>query len=113
MGVSNCSEPIASLAAGAVLLLSLALGNCASSNSLLMDARAEAPAREYISLEDLPPTREKPAMTFDELAGVKKELIDLRERQAAAIKARDNNSWQLTMERGFGPTDGQKENPAR
>jgi hypothetical protein len=47
---------------------------------------------EYISLDDPPPTREKPAMTVDELAQLKKELIDVRDRQmAAGIEARDNN----------------------
>jgi len=47
---------------------------------------------EYISLDDPPPTREKPAMTVDELAQLKKELIDVRDRQVAAgIEARDNN----------------------
>jgi hypothetical protein len=30
-------------------------------------------------------------MTVDELAQLKKELIDVRERQATAVKARDNN----------------------
>lgn len=71
--------------------MSLSLSGCASSDSLLMDARAEAPKREYMSLEDPPPTREKPAMTVDELAKLKQELIDLRDHQAAAIKARDNH----------------------
>jgi hypothetical protein len=40
-------------------------------------------------LEDLPPTREKPAMTVDEQSKLKKQLIDARDRQAAAVKARD------------------------
>jgi hypothetical protein len=30
-------------------------------------------------------------MTVDELAQLKEELIDVRERQATAVKARDNN----------------------
>jgi hypothetical protein len=91
MGVSNSSEPIAFPSAGAVLLFSLSLGSCSNSNTLLMDARAETPAPIYLSLkDDLWPQREKPAMTADELAKLKKELIDLRDHQAAAVRARDN-----------------------
>jgi len=92
MGVSYRNEQIASLAAGTALLLSLSLGGCASSNSSLMDARAEAPtpAKEYLPVEDLP--SKKPAMTVDEQSKLKKQLIDVRDRQATAVKARDNNS---------------------
>jgi hypothetical protein len=94
MGISySCSDKqIASLAAGAVLLLCLSLGSCANSNSSVMNARAEAPtsANKYMPLEDLPPTREKPAMTVDEQSKLRKELIDARDRQAAAVRARDN-----------------------
>ena len=92
MGVSYSKEQITSLAAGAVLLLSLSLGGCASFNSSLMDARAETPTPEkkYMPLEDPPATREKPAMTVDEQSKLKKQLIDARDRQAAAVKARDN-----------------------
>jgi hypothetical protein len=74
-------------------LLSLSLGSCASSDSSLMDSRAEAttPEKKYLLLEDLPPTREKPAMTVDEQSKLKKQLIDARGRQAAAVKARGNN----------------------
>jgi hypothetical protein len=88
MGLSYSN---ASLTAGAVLLLSLSLGSCASSDSPLMDSRAEAttPEKKYLLLEDLPPTREKPAMTVDEQSKLKKQLIDAR--QAAAVKARGNN----------------------
>ena len=80
-------------AAGAVLLLSLLLGGCASSNSSLMDARAEAsaPAEKYMPVEDLPPKREKPSMTVDEQSKLKKQLMDARDRQGAAVKARDNS----------------------
>jgi hypothetical protein len=89
MGVSYSDEQIASLAAGAVLLLSLSLGGCASFNSSLMDARAETPTSEkkYTSLEDLVPTRDKPAMTVNEQSKLKKQLIDARDRQVAAVKA--------------------------
>jgi hypothetical protein len=80
-------------AATAALLLSVSLGGCASSNSSLMDARAEAPApaNEYLPVEDLPAKREKPAMTADEQAKLKKRLTDARDRQTAAAKARDKN----------------------
>src|SRR5579871_616715 len=79
--------------AGAVLLLSLSLGGCASSNSSLMDARAEAPrlAGNYLPVEDLPRQRAKPEMTVDEQSKLKKQLINMRDHQAAAVKARDSN----------------------
>ena len=77
-------------AAGAVLLLGLSLGGCASSNSSLMDARAEAPtpAPKYLAVEDVPPKPEKPSMTADEQAKLKKQLLNARDRQSAAVKAR-------------------------
>jgi hypothetical protein len=81
--------------AGAVLLLSLSLGGCASSNQSLMDARAEAPGPakpQYLPVEDLPPKREKPAMTADEQSKLKKQLLDARDRQTGAVKARDGNN---------------------
>jgi hypothetical protein len=54
-----------------------------------MDARAETPTAEkkYTSLEDLAPTRDKSAMTVNEQSKLKKQLIDARDRQAAAVKA--------------------------
>ena len=92
MGSSYPNERIKSLAAGAVLLLSLSLGGCASSNSSWMNARAEGPtaSKEYLPVEDLP--SQKPAMTVDEQSKLKKQLIDARDRQSAAAKARVNNS---------------------
>jgi hypothetical protein len=89
--VSN-ERKIAAFAAG-LLLASLSLGGCASSTagSSLMDARAEAPApakaSAYLPVEDLPPQREKPAMTADERLKLQKELIAARDRQATAAKA--------------------------
>ena len=84
---------IASRAAAALLLLSLSLGGCATStaSSSLMDARAEAPAHPketdgYLPVHDLPPKREKPAMTADERLKLEKELIAVRDRQVAAGK---------------------------
>jgi hypothetical protein len=81
-------------AAGAVLLFGLSLAGCASSNSSLMDARAEAPtpgqaqAQKYLPVEDLPPKPAKPEMTADEQAKLKKQLLDARDRQSATVKAR-------------------------
>jgi hypothetical protein len=79
---------VTALAAAALLMSSLSLAGCATSNagSSLMDARAEAPAPKtsaYLPVEDLPPKREKPAMTADEQSKLKKELIAARDRQAA------------------------------
>jgi hypothetical protein len=80
---------VTAIAVRAVLLLSLSLGGCANSSSSLMDARAEAPSpqQKYLPVEDLPPKREKPAMTADEQAKLKKELTAARDRQAASAKA--------------------------
>jgi hypothetical protein len=92
--VSN-ERKITALAAGALLLSSLSLGGCATSTagSSLMDGRAEAaPAPPntsvYPLIGDLPPKREKPAMTPDERLKLQKELIAARDRQAPAGKAR-------------------------
>ena len=92
MDVACVKGQIRALAAGALLLLTLSLGACATSTagSLLMDARAEAPApREtsgYLPVEDLPPPRE--IMTAEERLKLEKELTAARDRQAAAVKAR-------------------------
>ena len=85
MSFASLNEQV--VAAGAVLLLSFSLGGCASSSSL-MDARAETPtpANKYLPVEDLPPKRDKPAMTADEQAKLKKELITARDRQATPAK---------------------------
>jgi hypothetical protein len=90
MRVAYLNERIA--AAGAVLLLGLSLGGCASSNSSLMDARAEAPTpgQKYMPVEDIPPKPEKPAMTADEQSKLKKQLLDARDRQSGAVKAQDS-----------------------
>jgi hypothetical protein len=87
-------KKITAPAAGALLLLSISLGGCTTSTagSSLMDARAEASAppktSSYLPVEDLPPKRERPAMTPDERSKLQKELIAARDRQAAAAKAR-------------------------
>jgi hypothetical protein len=84
-------------ALGALLLLSLSLGGCATSTgSPLMDARDEATAppkaSAYLPVEDLPPKREKPAMTADERAKVLKELAAARDHQTSRVKAREGES---------------------
>src|ERR1700737_4875685 len=84
---------ITAFAAAALVLSSLSLGGCATSTAgSLMDARAEAPAppktNVYLPVEDLPPKREKPAMTPDERLKLQKELIAARDRQASGGKAR-------------------------
>lgn len=97
MGVAYANEQIKVPAAGALLLLILSLGGCATSTvgSSLLDARAEASAppktEVYLPVEDLPPQREQPAMTVDERLKLKKELIAARDRQAAAVKARGSD----------------------
>ena len=93
MGIAYVCRPIAALAAGALLLLSLSLGGCAtsSSGSSLMDARAEAPASPkasvYLPVEVMPPARQKPVMTADERSKLQKELIAARDRQEKAAPA--------------------------
>jgi hypothetical protein len=54
-----------------------------------MNALAEAPSpqQKYMPVEDLPPKREKPAMTADEQAKLKNELIAARDRQSASATA--------------------------
>jgi len=79
------------LAAAALLLYCLSLGGCATSTgSSPMDARAESPARPktsgYPAVQDLPPKREKPAMTADERLKLQKELIAARDRRAQPVK---------------------------
>jgi hypothetical protein len=94
MGIAYVDKPITAVGAGALLLLSLSLGGCATSTagSSLMDAQAEAPAplkpSAYLPLGDLSPKRDMPAMTTDERLKLIKELIAARDRQAAAVKAR-------------------------
>ena len=95
MGVACVSKKrkISAFAAAALLLSSLSLGGCATSTeSSLMDARAEAPAPPktsvYLPVQDLPPKREKPAMTPDERLKLQKELIAARDRQAPDGKVR-------------------------
>jgi hypothetical protein len=95
MGVAYGSNErkIAILAAGALLLYGLSLGGCATSSpagSSLMNARAEAPTSPtsaYAPLGNPPPEREDRAMTSDERAKLKQDLLAVRDRQATAAKA--------------------------
>jgi hypothetical protein len=84
MRIGCVSKQIAYLAASAMLVFSLT------------HARAQAPAPAktgaYLPVEALPPSRETPAMTADERLKLKEELTAARDRQAAAIKARDKSS---------------------
>jgi hypothetical protein len=76
-----------------LLLLNLSLGGCATSStgSALMGAHAEVPASSgvYLPVEDLPANRDKPAMTTDEQAKLRKELTAARDRQTSRVKARE------------------------
>jgi hypothetical protein len=87
-------QELRALAAAALLLHCLSLGGCATSTtgSSPMDARAEGSARPktsgYLPIEDLPPKREKPAMTVDERLKLQKELTAARDRQAPNVKAK-------------------------
>ena len=93
MGIAYVDERRTALAVGALLLLSLSLGGCAtSSGSSLMGGRADAAVPPttsvYLPVEDLPPQRENPAMTPDERLKMQKELNAARDRQEAGSKAR-------------------------
>jgi hypothetical protein len=94
MGIAYHFKRTTALALGMPLLLSLSLGGCvtADGGSSLMDAHAEAPGPAsakpgYLPVEDLPPARDQAAMTRDEQAKLKKELLAARDRQAVAAKS--------------------------
>ena len=91
MGIACVNGQAAALAAGAMLVLSVSLGGCATSiaGSSPMDARAEAlapsKASGYLPVEVLP---QKPEiMKADEQLKLKNELIAARDRQAVSAKA--------------------------
>jgi hypothetical protein len=94
MRIAYVYRQITALVAETLLLSSLSLGECATSTagSSRMDSRAGAPGppktSAYLPVEDLPPKREKPAMTADERSKLQKELIAARDRQAVAVKAK-------------------------
>jgi hypothetical protein len=84
MGIAYVNGQMRALTAGALLLLTLTLGGCATSTagSSLMNARAdETPAPRKTSspsLEVLPPPPE--IMTADERLKLKKELTAARQK---------------------------------
>jgi hypothetical protein len=86
----RAERKISAFAAVVLLLSSVSLGGCATSiaGSSLMDARAEAPAPPsvYLPVHDLPPKRDKPAMTLDEQLKLQKELTAVRDRKARAAR---------------------------
>jgi len=90
MAIAHSQHQVTALAAGAVLLLAVSLGGCATSTagSSLMDAKAEVSPRPktggYPSVEDLPQAPQ--GMTADERTKLKNELIAARDRQAAPVK---------------------------
>jgi hypothetical protein len=58
--------------------------------SLVGDATTDARAESaYPSVGDLPPKREKPAMTVDEQSKLKEELNDARDRLNSPVKVRN------------------------
>jgi hypothetical protein len=79
----------AGLASAAVPLSILLLVACLI--SMPLDARAQEPGRKkttgFPSVEDVPPSRENPAMTTDEQAKLKKELGAARDRQTPKGKS--------------------------
>jgi hypothetical protein len=93
MSIAYAYERRTVLASGALLLLSLSLGGCATSAvvSSPMDARAEIPvtpeSKVYLPVGVVPPDRETAVLTPDERSKLKKELIAARDRQAVAAKA--------------------------
>jgi hypothetical protein len=95
MSIAYVNLRLTARAPGALLLLSLSLGGCASSpsGSSLMDARAEVTDHSkksgYLPVEDVPPRPDKPAMTADEQSKLRKELIAARENQAR-VKAKED-----------------------
>jgi hypothetical protein len=78
-----------------LLLLSLSLGGCVTTDpgSSVMDARAEgpAPAHVYLPVEVSPAGPSAHAMTTDEQAKLKKELLDARSRQSELAKAKNGS----------------------
>src|SRR6516164_5096946 len=96
MRIAYVNGRATALAARAVLLLTLSLGGCATSNvgSSSMDARAEVPvppkASGYPAVEDLPSNRGM--MTADEQSKLKKELTAARDRQAGSVKSQEGGA---------------------
>jgi hypothetical protein len=107
MGIAHVNGRVTALTAGAVLSLSVSLGGCASTSSSLTDAHAETPSpqEKYLPVEDLPPTRDKAAMTVDEQSKLKKELGAVRDRQAASAKAQGTATAQPVKPHAVQPSN--------
>jgi hypothetical protein len=61
---------------------------------LLLDmpnAHAQTPANAYPSVNQMPPSRDAPALTADERSQLKKDLSSARDRQTGAAKAKDKD----------------------
>jgi hypothetical protein len=59
--------------------------------SLAGDATTEARAESaYPSVEEMPPARDRPALTVNEQSKLKEELNAARARQNSQVKARDD-----------------------
>lgn len=86
MDIAYVNGQTRALATGTLLLLTLSLGGCASGDSSVADARAEAPLPRktsgYPSLEVRPPSE---VLTADKRLKVEKELTAARDR---AVKAK-------------------------
>jgi hypothetical protein len=100
MSIAYIAElrPLSAALRPLLLLLSLSLGGCVTTDpgSSVMDARAEArapaAAHIYAPVEVPPAGPAGHAMTTDEQTKLKKELVDVRSRQAALAKARNGSS---------------------
>jgi hypothetical protein len=89
------------LAAGALLLSTLALGGCSTSiaDIPLIGTPADAPERAkeagtYLPVHDLPPDREEPELAPAERAKIQAELVAARDRQASAAATKDTAAKQ-------------------
>jgi hypothetical protein len=111
MVIAHFNDQVTALAASAALLLTVALGGCASSTvgPSPMDARADASAPPktggYPSVEEPPPGREGEGMTADERLKLKNELIATRDRQTAPAKAQGAAGAKPAKPRAVQPTN--------
>ena len=87
------------LAAGALLIATLALGGCSTTIADLpaVGTPADAPERpkeagSYLPVHDLPPDRVDAVISPAERAKIESELIAARERQATATDTKDGKA---------------------
>ena len=64
------------------------------------NAHAQTPANTsaYPSVNQMPPSRDTPAMTTDERSQLKKDLSAARDRQVGAAKAKDINTKMFNVQ---------------